>query len=186
MTAPLLYPVNNLGRCVFHKRRHRPGLGCPKWNALSINERWAWVNEHGEGPLLLNYPTLPASIECDECGEEHVTTPDDLRFDDLLGQAAWAVANHGFVEQESWLEDDGGDWQGLVLVSSAVLLNLHEMALHQAVRCVIGEGEHLVWLRQSEETGFIHTEASAQVDAEPEQVRDIEQGWAGLFEHVGG
>jgi hypothetical protein len=176
------YPINETGQCALHTRRHRPGNECPTWRAWSFDRRAAWLNEHGWHHLA-GESVLPAHQACASCGDEHVAALDRGAFSDLLAQAAWAVANHGFAERESSVDEDGGEWQALVTVSAAVLLNLSETVLAQTMRCLLGEGEHLVWVRQTDD-GLIINEESAQVDAEPRKVRRIEQGWTGLFETV--
>lgn len=65
--------------------------------------------------------------------------------------AAWAVANHGFVEREHGEVGEGDGWMGLVTVSPTVLLNLGENALATLLREQSGDVDTLVWIAQGED-----------------------------------
>lgn len=79
------------------------------------------------------------------------------KFDNTLAEAAYAVCNHGFAEDEFGTVDDIG-WNALAVVSSTVLLNLDvEDDLIQRVLAEFPETRTsglLVWI-QEDSQGFV-------------------------------
>lgn len=76
------------------------------------------------------------------------------KFDSPLAEAAYAVCNHGFTEDEFGSVQEGG-WNALAVVTPTVLLNLDETDLFRTMQ---NEGMpfsgYLVWVREDSQ-GFV-------------------------------
>lgn len=75
------------------------------------------------------------------------------KFDDTLAEAAYAVAGHGFTEDEFGTVDDIG-WNAVVVVSPTILLNLGETEIRDAYENLHGNDDLLVWVREDSQ-GFV-------------------------------
>lgn len=68
----------------------------------------------------------------------------------ILSESAFAVANHGFAEEEYVPPNTrpGADWHALVTVSATVLLNLGETDLAERFRDKVpGIAGALIWIK---------------------------------------
>lgn len=71
---------------------------------------------------------------------------------DILARAAFAIAGHGFAEEEFGNTEDSIHWNALVVVSGVLLLNLDETDIYDeyveaGYVCPAGR-EYLVWVQQ--------------------------------------
>lgn len=89
-------------------------------------------------------------------------TLDDMttsKFSDVAAEAAYAIAGHGFAEDEFGSVDHYG-WNALVVVNSTCVLNIGDEELAQRLRAAhpgIDVGADLaVWIREDAQ-GFVDT-----------------------------
>ena len=75
-------------------------------------------------------------------------------FDDVLAEAAYSIANHGFAEDEFGTVEDAAGWNGIVVVSPTILLNLDEKNIRDRYENLYGNDDLLVWVREDSQ-GFV-------------------------------
>lgn len=77
------------------------------------------------------------------------------KFDSMLAEAAYAVAGHGFAEDEFGTVDETIGWNAVVNVTPTVLLNLDETDLFRKVQNdrMPFDG-YLVWVHEDSQ-GFV-------------------------------
>jgi hypothetical protein len=69
------------------------------------------------------------------------------KFQNTLVEAAYAVAGHGFAQEESGNVEELTGWNALVSVNATVLINLGEDELHERYTSFL-------WLTVEEPAGF--------------------------------
>lgn len=85
------------------------------------------------------------------------------KFDNVLGEAAHAIAGHGFNDGEFGSLAEGDPyWNGLVQVSATSLLNVGERTLADRLTPLNGGASCIVWLRESAE-GYVYCHAAAMI-----------------------
>jgi hypothetical protein len=109
------------------------------------------------------------------------------KYQNVLAEAAYAIAGHGFAEDEigDLSEPNRGPWQALVIVSAVLLLNVGETELAERLRAsddIDGESEFFVWVIEHD-NGSVEMDTMCDVVAMPDQVNVIMRDWASVIEH---
>lgn len=76
------------------------------------------------------------------------------KFQNVLAEAGYTIANHGFALEEHGSVEDGKGWNALADVSTVVLLNVGEGGVAKEFDREYGERSFLVWIRE-DSNGFV-------------------------------
>lgn len=108
------------------------------------------------------------------------------KFQTVLAEAAYAIAGHGFAEQEigSATVPGEGPWQATVRVTRVGLLNLGEddLAERFAEHVVNHECEFYVWITEDGD-GFVNQEAMCNADWMPDQIAVMDRDFESVAAH---
>lgn len=89
------------------------------------------------------------------------------KFRDVVAEAAYAIAGHGFTEEEAGNVSEGTPWQAVVVISPVLLMNVAEEGLaYRLGRWLIHNHmreDQTIYVWLSEDTqGFVDVEMWAQ------------------------
>lgn len=79
------------------------------------------------------------------------------KFDSVLAEAAYAVAGHGFTDEEFSNVQDSTGWNALVTVSATTLLNVGETEIRDRFLAEHSDAPldgYLAWIRENDQ-GFV-------------------------------
>lgn len=76
------------------------------------------------------------------------------KFDNILAEAAYAICNHGFAEDEFGSVEYGTGWNALAVVSPVLLRNVGETENADKLEDEYGTESFLVWIREDSQ-GFV-------------------------------
>jgi hypothetical protein len=96
------------------------------------------------------------------------------KFDNVIAEAAYAIASHGFAEEE-YGEVSTTGWNALVTVSATTLLNVEEIDLSERLRAEYGGSEIFAWIRENSE-GFVSL-IDHMIDSNRDDVATVESRW---------
>lgn len=97
------------------------------------------------------------------------------KFANVRAEAAYAVAGHGFADEESGSVEEIDGWNALVTVSAQVLMNLGETDLFNRFRDAHQGATMFVWVRVDSD-GFVHL-IDTIWDTNREPLKRIEDRW---------
>lgn len=104
------------------------------------------------------------------------------KFDNVIAEAAYAIAGHGFADEESGSVEETDGWNALVTVSSAVLLNLHEFNICERFRDAHQGATMFVWIREDSD-GFVRI-IDMIWDTNRESLKRVEDRWSAWQEEL--
>lgn len=110
------------------------------------------------------------------------------KFQTVLAEVAYAIAGHGFAENEigSVSEPGEGPWQATVRVTRMGLMNLGEDDLMESFVEAVGEDhaddEFYVWITEDEQ-GFVNEEAMCNASLMPDQIAVMDRDWLAVEAH---
>lgn len=97
------------------------------------------------------------------------------KFDNVIAEAAYEIAGHGFAEEEYGTVDTTG-WNALVQVSAVTLLNVGAADLSERFRAEFGGDTVYAWIRENNE-GFV-TLIDHDPHAEPTGIEAVDNRFA--------
>lgn len=75
------------------------------------------------------------------------------KFSDVLSEAAYAIAGHGFAREFGSVEDRDG-WNAIADVSPVLLRNVGEDELADRLEAEYGDRQRVVWINEDSQ-GFV-------------------------------
>lgn len=105
------------------------------------------------------------------------------KFSDVLAEAAYVVAGHGFQQGEFGNVELVDGWNALCYVSPVLMLNLGEPELADRLRRYGRGVEHLVWICETS-TGHTYTVDERQSLSDAELIEKYEAAESAHYESM--
>jgi hypothetical protein len=113
------------------------------------------------------------------------------KFQNVMAEAAYAIAGHGFAEREmgSVTEPGQGPWQALVRVSRVLLLNIGESEMSVQYETYLKEevntasdAQCYVWIIEDTD-GNVTVDQYCNADWMPDQIAVMDRDWEACEAH---
>lgn len=104
------------------------------------------------------------------------------KFANVIAEAAYVIAGHGFADEESGSVEETDGWNALVTVSAQILMNLGEDDLWKSFYATHEGATMFVWVREDSQ-GFVHC-VDQIWDTNRESLKRVEDRWNAWYLEV--